>query len=104
MLTHFIMRLPLLPSPVTGKLYRKPHMSEDKALLALRATQAEHGVLKVSHFKRQKQLGSGDVGLVDLVSLIGTNHEFAMKTLDKQEMIERNKVRTPPKGPRCFGA
>ncbi len=68
-------------------------MSENKSLLPLRATEAEHGTLKVVHFKRLKQVGSGDVGLVDLVSLIGTNHEFAMKSLDKQEMIERNKVR-----------
>lgn len=77
---------------VTGKLYSKPHMSNDKHLVALKAVQAEQGELKVSHFKRLKQLGSGDVGLVDLVCLAGTRHEFAMKSLDKHEMIERNKV------------
>uniref|UniRef100_A0A061R985 non-specific serine/threonine protein kinase n=1 Tax=Tetraselmis sp. GSL018 TaxID=582737 RepID=A0A061R985_9CHLO len=76
----------------TGKVYRKPHKSEDKALSALRAVEAEHGSIKISHFKRQQQLGSGDVGLVDLVSLIGSRFEFAMKSLDKREMIERNKV------------
>ena len=39
-----------------------------------------------------KQLGAGDVGLVDLVQLQGTEFKFAMKTLDKYEMQERNKV------------
>ena len=76
----------------SGKIYKKPHVSDDKAIRALQSVAAEHGELKVTHFKRQKQLGSGDVGLVDLVSLLGTNHTFAMKSLDKREMIERNKV------------
>jgi serine/threonine protein kinase len=44
------------------------------------------------HFRRVKQLGAGDVGLVDLVQLQGTEFKFAMKTLDKYEMQERNKV------------
>lgn len=35
---------------------------------------------------------AGDVGLVDLVQLQGTDAKFAMKTLDKWEMAERNKV------------
>mmetsp|Transcript_20477 Transcript_20477/g.56774 ORF Transcript_20477/g.56774 Transcript_20477/m.56774 type:complete len:721 (-) Transcript_20477:358-2520(-) len=76
----------------SGKIYKKPHVSDDKAIRALQSVAAEHGELKVTHFKRQKQLGSGDVGLVDLVNLLGTNHSFAMKSLDKREMIERNKV------------
>lgn len=39
-----------------------------------------------------KQLGSGDVGMVDLVQLVGTNQRFALKSLEKREMLERNKV------------
>lgn len=39
------------------------------------------------------QLGSGDVGLVDLVQLVGNaKHRFALKSLEKKEMLERNKV------------
>nr|AML77624.1 putative LOV domain-containing protein [Ignatius tetrasporus] len=70
----------------------KPHKNEDKAFADLRAAQEQAGRLKLSHFRRVKQLGSGDVGLVDLVTLQGTSHKFAMKTLDKREMLERNKV------------
>ena len=50
------------------------------------------GRLRLSHFRRVKQLGAGDVGLVDLVTLQGSELRFAMKTLDKWEMGERNKV------------
>lgn len=56
-----------------------------------------------------KQLGSGDVGLVDLVQLQGdADSRYAMKTLEKREMLERNKVRAraagrPPLPPRCVG-
>ena len=44
-----------------------------------------------------KQLGSGDVGLVDLVQVQGDpESRYAMKTLEKREMLERNKVRRQP--------
>lgn len=33
------------------------------------ALQASEGKLKLMHFRRVKQLGAGDVGLVDLVQL-----------------------------------
>lgn len=56
--------------------------------------------------RRVKQLGAGDVGLVDLVVLQGSEFKFAMKTLDKWEMQERNKVRScrhePPRFPSPF--
>ena len=39
-----------------------------------------------------KQLGSGDVGMVDLVQLVGSDQRFALKSLEKREMLERNKV------------
>ncbi|GLI69548.1 hypothetical protein VaNZ11_014099 [Volvox africanus] len=71
---------------------RKPHKGEDKAYQALMALQQRDGKLKLMHFRRVKQLGAGDVGLVDLVQLQGTDFKFAMKTLDKFEMQERNKV------------
>ena len=58
----------------------------------LQRVASEDGGLKLTHFQRIKQLGSGDVGMVDLVRLRDTEHVFAMKTLDKREMVERNKV------------
>ncbi|MEW5309471.1 MAG: hypothetical protein WDW38_001359 [Sanguina aurantia] len=71
---------------------RKPHKAGDKAFQALLALQERDGKIKLMHFRRVKQLGAGDVGLVDLVLLQGTEFKFAMKTLDKYEMAERNKV------------
>ena len=61
--------------------------------LKLAALQKKDGALKLSHFRRVKQLGSGDVGLVDLVQVQGDpESRYAMKTLEKREMLERNKV------------
>nr|AML77557.1 putative LOV domain-containing protein [Stigeoclonium helveticum] len=71
---------------------QKPHKQEDRAFQALLDLQEKEGKLKLMHFRRIKQLGTGDVGNVDLVQLQGTEHRFAMKTLDKLEMQERNKV------------
>ncbi|KAG2444065.1 hypothetical protein HYH02_009008 [Chlamydomonas schloesseri] len=71
---------------------RKPHKADDKAYQALLQLQERDGKLKLMHFRRVKQLGAGDVGLVDLVQLQGSELKFAMKTLDKFEMQERNKV------------
>ncbi len=65
--------------------------------LKLAALQKKDGALKLSHFRRVKQLGSGDVGLVDLVQVQGDpESRYAMKTLEKREMLERNKARRLP--------
>lgn len=78
---------------ISGTVMRcKPHKSDDKAYQALLTLQQRDSKLKLMHFRRVKQLGAGDVGLVDLVQLQGTEFKFAMKTLDKYEMQERNKV------------
>lgn len=71
---------------------KKPHKLEDRAYQMLLQLQKQDGKIKLQHFRRVKQLGAGDVGLVDLVQLQGTEFKFAMKTLDKQEMQDRNKV------------
>lgn len=77
----------------------RPHAGEAgvKAAAALNAAaQAAGGTLSLACFRRVRQLGTGDVGLVDLVELAGDATvpplRFAMKTLDKAEMLERNKV------------
>lgn len=76
-----------------GCMKMKPHKANDPGYLALASVETQVGEkLKLVHFRRIKQLGSGDVGLVDLVQLQGTNMKYAMKTLDKFEMQERNKI------------
>eukprot|EP00775_Hariotina_reticulata_P006771 gene6771-6988_t len=78
---------------ISGNIMRaKPHKAADKAYQTLLQLQQQEGPLRLSNFRRVKQLGAGDVGLVDLVQLQGTDLKFAMKTLDKWEMQERNKV------------
>lgn len=80
-------------APILGTVMRrKPHKFADQAYQQLLKIQEQDGKLKLMHFRRVKQLGAGDVGLVDLVQLQGTEFKFAMKTLDKHEMQERNKV------------
>ncbi|KAI8463717.1 MAG: putative blue light receptor [Monoraphidium minutum] len=71
---------------------RKPHKAADPGYQALLEAQERDGKLRLANFRRVKQLGAGDVGLVDLVTMQGTGLKFAMKTLDKWEMQERNKV------------
>lgn len=75
-----------------GPVRVKPHKSQDKLIASLRESHTKHGALKLSSFRRINQLGTGDVGLVDLVELAGDGSRYAMKTLEKEEMLERNKV------------
>jgi len=76
----------------TNVIRLKPHRGSDPAVQALKAVYDREGEITINHFTRIRQLGSGDVGLVELVKLRDTNFTFAMKTLSKQEMLERNKV------------
>ncbi|KAF2283363.1 hypothetical protein GH714_003556 [Hevea brasiliensis] len=46
----------------------------------------------LKHFRPIKPLGSGDTGSVHLVELCGTGQFFAMKAMDKNVMLNRNKV------------
>jgi hypothetical protein len=64
----------------------------DPAAAALKGAVGKDGKLRLRNFARVKQLGSGDVGMVDLVQLVGGTQRFALKSLDKREMLERNKV------------
>jgi hypothetical protein len=43
--------------------------AQDTGSAALRSVEQRAGRLALSHFRRVKQLGTGDVGLVDLVEL-----------------------------------
>ena len=48
---------------------KKPHKAADQSYQTLLNLQEREGKLKLAHFRRVKQLGAGDVGLVDLVQL-----------------------------------
>lgn len=96
-ISHALQNVGWGPDPwmcLSGSVLKiKPHKAaSDSGYQALLNVQTNERKLKLMHFRRIKQLGSGDVGLVDLVQLQGTNMKFAMKTLDKWEMQERNKV------------
>eukprot|EP00887_Chlorella_sp_A99_P007263 scaffold2.g7263.t1 len=80
----------------------KPHRAGDPAAAALRRLVGREGKLRLRHFTRLRQLGSGDVGMVDLVVLgppggrggggAEAPPRFALKSLNKREMLERNKA------------
>lgn len=76
----------------SGLAVQKPHHAGDPAEAALREAVKKEGKLRLRLFQRLRQLGSGDVGMVDLVSLGTAGPRFALKSLAKDEMIERNKV------------
>lgn len=55
---------------IIGTVMRvKPHKAGDPAYQTLLQLQQREGQLRLNHFRRVKQLGAGDVGLVDLVQL-----------------------------------
>nr|AAX81328.1 neochrome [Mougeotia scalaris] len=70
----------------------KPHRAWDSAWTAIKEVREKEGRLCLKHFKPIKPLGNGDSGSVVLVELRGTGHVFAAKIMEKERMIERNKV------------
>ena len=71
----------------------KPHRQGDTNMSALQAVVEREGKLRLRQFHRVRQLGSGDVGMVDLIALGDAQGPlYALKSLEKQEMIDRNKV------------
>lgn len=58
----------------------KPHTAHNQLVLALQKVQRDNGKLSLSLFKRVKQLGSGDVGLVDLVQLQVAQMRYGVHT------------------------
>ncbi|CAN6631449.1 serine/threonine-protein kinase Kin82p [Trichomonascus vanleenenianus] len=57
------------------------------------ATKIRDAEVNSSSFRKIKLLGKGDVGSVYLVREKKTNHLYAMKVLNKKEMISRNKIK-----------
>nr|AML77889.1 putative LOV domain-containing protein [Cosmarium granatum] len=70
----------------------KPHKRQDAAWQAIEGVIAKDGKLGLKHFRPIKPLGAGDTGSVHLVELRDTGRLFAMKAMDKEVMINRNKV------------
>uniref|UniRef100_A0A126WYV4 non-specific serine/threonine protein kinase n=1 Tax=Gonatozygon kinahanii TaxID=227148 RepID=A0A126WYV4_9VIRI len=69
-----------------------PHKRQDEAWDAIQKVTKREGKLGLKHFRPIKPLGAGDTGSVHLVELRDTNRLFAMKAMDKEVMVNRNKV------------
>jgi hypothetical protein len=69
----------------------------DRAYQQLLQLQQRDGALRLNHFRRVKQLGAGDVGLVDLVQLqvrsnAGQTRVFGQTALTAQHAIDAHCV------------
>ncbi|GJP75658.1 hypothetical protein CLOP_g6082 [Closterium sp. NIES-67] len=76
----------------TAPVAVKPHKTADPAWQAIQEVIKKDGKLSLKHFRPIKPLGAGDTGSVHLVELRDTTRLFAMKAMDKEVMINRNKV------------
>nr|AML77306.1 putative LOV domain-containing protein [Linum hirsutum] len=70
----------------------KPHRKDTPSWVAIQKIQDSGEQIGLKHFRPVKPLGSGDTGSVHLVELCGTGLFFAMKAMDKNVMLNRNKV------------
>nr|AML76542.1 putative LOV domain-containing protein [Gyrocarpus americanus] len=70
----------------------KPHRRDSSSWSAIQKVLQNGEQLSLKHFRPVKPLGSGDTGSVHLVELCGTGEYFAMKAMDKNVMLNRNKV------------
>ncbi|KAF3787275.1 Phototropin-1 [Nymphaea thermarum] len=70
----------------------KPHRKGNPSWRAIQKVLESGEQIGLKHFRPVKPLGSGDTGSVHLVELCGTGEQFAMKAMDKNVMLNRNKV------------
>lgn len=70
----------------------KPHRKECSSWKAIQKIKESGEQIGLKHFRPVKPLGAGDTGSVHLVELCGTGEYFAMKAMDKNVMLNRNKV------------
>uniref|UniRef100_A0A126WXF5 non-specific serine/threonine protein kinase n=1 Tax=Austrobaileya scandens TaxID=13351 RepID=A0A126WXF5_9MAGN len=73
-------------------VFPKPHRRDSSSWRAIQKVLDSGEQLSLKHFRPVKPLGSGDTGSVHLVELCGTGEYFAMKAMDKNAMLNRNKV------------
>nr|AML78500.1 putative LOV domain-containing protein [Nolina bigelovii] len=70
----------------------KPHRKDNSSWRAIQKVLESGENIGLKHFRPIKPLGSGDTGSVHLVELLETGEYFAMKAMDKNVMLNRNKV------------
>nr|AML77797.1 putative LOV domain-containing protein [Ruscus sp. BC-2016] len=70
----------------------KPHTKDNSSWRAIQKVLETGENIGLKHFRPIKPLGSGDTGSVHLVELLETGEYFAMKAMDKNVMLNRNKV------------
>nr|BAA95669.1 phototropin [Adiantum capillus-veneris] len=70
----------------------KPHKLNHDSWGVIRKIHASGEKVKLKHFRPLRPLGYGDTGSVHLVELRGTGKLFAMKAMEKNVMVKRNKV------------
>ncbi|KAI9104190.1 hypothetical protein K1719_023026 [Acacia pycnantha] len=70
----------------------KPHTGGDVRWEAIHMVSRGGGPLDLSHFRFLKRVGYGDIGCVYLVELRRTRTCFAMKVMNKEALISRNKL------------
>ncbi|XP_074576465.1 phototropin-1A-like [Curcuma longa] len=70
----------------------KPHMGSNSSWRVIQKVLGSGENIGLKHFRPVKPLGSGDTGSVHLVELVGTGECYAMKAMDKNVMLNRNKV------------
>ncbi|CAO2161717.1 unnamed protein product [Urochloa humidicola] len=70
----------------------KRHTGSDCRWEAIQLAACRDSPLSLVHFRLLKRLGYGDIGSVYLVQLRGTQAFFAMKVMDKDSLISRNKL------------
>nr|AML79557.1 putative LOV domain-containing protein [Leucodon brachypus] len=73
-------------------VYPRPHSTNSPSWDAVRKLTKSGVQLNLKDFRPIKPLGSGDTGSVHLVELRDTGFVFAMKAMDKDVMMHRNKV------------
>ncbi|KAI9345338.1 kinase-like domain-containing protein [Obelidium mucronatum] len=89
---------PLAAAPAKPWLDVDPHPSPAAPANIRRTFSASHlrardVEVQPSHFQKIKMIGKGDVGRVFLVRHKKTQKFYAMKVLEKKEMLKRNKVK-----------
>nr|AML76307.1 putative LOV domain-containing protein [Xerophyllum asphodeloides] len=73
-------------------VFPKPHRKNNSSWTAIQKVLENGEKIGLKHFRPVKPLGSGDTGSVHLVELLETGEYFAMKVMDKNIMLNRNKV------------
>ncbi|XP_015952331.1 phototropin-1-like [Arachis duranensis] len=73
-------------------VHPKPHRKDAAAWAAIQKILDSGEQIELKHFRPIKPLGAGDTGSVYLVELCGSGQYFAMKAMQKDVMMNRNKV------------